>query len=206
MNRLGMWSGFAYFLLGAAYAVVVAIGMAKTGLAKPITDPILAIMELMTLLGAPLLVIIMAAVHASAAPPKKAYSGAALAFMTLVVGLTCAVHFVGLTAIRQVGTARIAWPSPFYALELLAWDIFLGLSLICAAPVFQGNRRKRTISIWLLVTGILCVAGTLGPATGNMRFQFIAVAAYGVLLPITSLLLAEDFHRADRVDRARPAA
>lgn len=206
MNRLGMWSAFAYFLLGAAYAVVVAIGMAKTGLTKPIVDPILAIMEVMTLLWAPLLVIIMAAVHASAAPDKKAYSGAALAFMTLVVGLTCAVHFVSLTAIRQVGAARIAWPSALYALELLGWDVFLGLSLICAAPVFQGSRLKRTICICLLVTGILCIVGILGPATGDMRFQFIAVAAYGILLPVTVLFLAEDFHRADRVGRARPAA
>jgi len=160
----------------------------------------------MTLLGAPLLVLIMAAVHASAAPDQKAYSGAALAFMTLVVGLTCAVHFVDLTALRQVGAARIVWPSALYALELLGWDVFLGLSLICAAPVFQGNRLKRTISISLLVTGILCIVGTLGPATGDMRFQFIAVAAYGVLLPVTILFLAEDFHRADRVGRARPAA
>jgi hypothetical protein len=93
-----------------------------------------------------------------------------------------------------------------YALELLGWDVFLGLSLICAAPVFQGDRLKRTICISLLVTGILCIAGTLGPATGDMHFQFIAVAAYGVLLPVTVLLLAEDFHRAHRVGRARPAA
>jgi hypothetical protein len=205
MNRLGLWSAFAYFLLAAVYAVVVAIGMATTGLAKPIVDPILAIMELLTLLGAPLLVIMMAVVHASAAPDKKACSGAALAFMTLVVGLTCAVHFVGLTALRQVGAAGISWPSTLYALELLAWDVFLGLSLMCAAPVFQGNGLRHAIRTCLLVTGSLCLLGTLGPATGRMGLQFVAVAGYGVVLPITALLVAIDFRRADRIGSPRPA-
>jgi hypothetical protein len=201
MNRLGMWSALAYFLLGAAYAAVVATGMAANGLAKPMVDPILAIMELLTLLGAPLLVIIMAAVHASATPNKKAYSGAALAFMTLVVGLTCAVHFVGLTALRQVGAAGIRWPSTLYALELLAWDVFLGISLVCAAPVFQGNGLRHAIRTCLLVTGSLCLLGTLGPATGQMGLQFIAVAGYGVVLPLTALLVAIDFRGAHRSDR-----
>ena len=206
MNRLGMRSAFAYFLLGVAYAVVVAIGMAKTGLVKPIVDPILAIMEVLTLLGAPLLVIIMAAVHASAAPDNRAYSAAALAFMTLVVGFTSAVHFVGLTALRQAGAGVLTWPSTSYALELLGWDVFLGLSLLCAAPVFQGNGLKRAIRICMSVTGILCIAGTLGPATGDMRFQFIAVTGYGILLPITALLLAKDFRRAYHASTVRPAA
>jgi hypothetical protein len=125
--------------------------------------------------------------------------------MILVAGLTSAVHFVGLTALRQMGAEGIAWPSPLYALELLAWDVFLGISLLFAAPVFQGAGLNQAIRISLFATGGLCIAGTIGPATGDMRFQFVAVAGYGALLPVTCLLLAQVFrrghgmHRADRV-------
>jgi hypothetical protein len=71
--------------------------------------------------------------------------------------------------------------------------------------VFQGNRLKRTIRICLFTTGGLCILGTLGPATGDMRLQLIAVGAYGVLLPVTVLLLATDFRRAQQTRGTRPA-
>ncbi len=195
MNRFGMWSAYAMFLLGIVYAVTVAIGMGASGLDKPIVDPVLALMEVLTLLSAPILVCVMAAVHATASSDDKVYSSTALAFMVLVAGLTSAVHFVGLTALRQTGSAGITWPSPLYALELLAWDFFLGLSLLSAAPVFRGGGPRRVIRSFVCVTGVLCLVGTLGPATGEMRLQFIAVLGYGLVLPVTCLLLARDFHR-----------
>ena len=131
------------------------------------------------------------AIHASASHANKVYSSAALGFAILAAGLTSAVHFVGLTALRQLGAQGIEWPSPLYALELLAWDVFLGLALVLAAPVFRG--RNRAVRNALLVTGGLCLAGTLGPATGDMRLQFVGVAGYGVLLPVTCFLLARHF-------------
>ena len=54
----------------------------------------------------------------------------ALAFMVLVTGLTATVHFIDLTALRQTGMEGIVWPSAIYAVELLAWDVFLGLFCI----------------------------------------------------------------------------
>jgi hypothetical protein len=179
--------------VGVAYAVTLVIGIGATGFHDPIRGPMLVAMELLTLLSAPLLVLLMAAVHGSAPPGFKVYSAAALAFATLVTGLTAAVHFLGLTALRQLGTQGIQWPSPLYALELLAWDVFLGLSLLLAAPIFRA--RDRAVTTSLLVTGGLCLLGTLGPATGDMRFQFIAVVGYGALLPVTSYFLAAHFRR-----------
>ena len=85
------------------------------------------------------------------------------------------------------------WPSAIYAIELLAWDVFLGLSLLFAAPVFQGAGLKRNIRTALVVVGVLCLAGTLGPVTGDMRFQFISVLGYGVVLPVAWLMIARYF-------------
>ena len=105
------------------------------------------------------------------------------------------VHFVELTALRQMGSAGLVWPSIPYALELLAWDVFLGISLLFAAHTFKGSRLEESVRAGMFFVGFLCIAGTLGPALGDMRFQFIAVAGYAVVLPVVFLLLALLFRR-----------
>ncbi|HEY4954038.1 MAG TPA: hypothetical protein VII02_04055 [Gemmatimonadaceae bacterium] len=196
MNRLGVWSASALFIVGVVYAGVVALGIHASGFSAPIVDPVLAVMEALTLLSAPLLVLVMIAVHRSASSADKPYALAALAFVVIASGLTSAVHFVGLTALRQSGSGEIVWPSPQYAIELLAWDVFLGLSLLFGALTFRGGGLRRAIRISSIATGTLCLLGTLGPATGEMRLQFIAVVGYGIGLPVTCLLLARIFRRA----------
>lgn len=193
MKRLGIWSAAGLFLLGVLYAITVSIGMYGSGFTRPIQDPILAIMEILTLATAPLLVILVCAIHSRASQDFKIYSSIALSFMILVAGLTSSVHFIGLTTLRQTEMEGIIWPSTLYAVELLAWDIFLGLSLLFVAPVFQGEGLKRKIRVLLTTTGILCIAGSLGPLSGDMRFQFISVLGYGVFLPMVWLMVAKDF-------------
>jgi hypothetical protein len=98
--------------------------------------------------------------------------------------------------IGALGAAVLAWrPSTAYALELLAWDLFLGLSLLFAAPVFKGGNLEDAVRTGLYVGGTLCLAGILGPATGDMRLQFIAIVGYAGVLPTVSLLLVLLFRR-----------
>jgi hypothetical protein len=192
-NRLGAWSAFAVFLIGLVYLGALAIGFTVYGLSAPIVDPVLAIMEILTLVSAPLLLVMMAAVHRYAPTTRKTYSLIALAFMILFVGMTSAVHFVELTALRQLGTGGIVWPSPAYALELLAWDLFLGLSLLFAARVFDGGGLESHIRRGLSISGALCLAGVLGPAVGNMRLQLVGVLGYAGVLPLVCFMLARLF-------------
>lgn len=194
-NRLGNWSALAVFLIGVAYIITLAIGFAAHGLSEPIVDPVLAIMEVLTLLSAPLMVVMMAAVHGYAPRERKTYSLIALAFMILVAGMTSVVHFVGLTALRQLGSGGIVWPSPAYAVELLAWNLFLGLSLLFAAPVFEGVGLERTVRRGLFISGALCIAGVLGPAVGNLRLQLVGVLGYAGVLPFVCFMLARLFRR-----------
>jgi hypothetical protein len=85
-NQLGRWSAFGQFLIGVAYIVMLALGFAVYGLSDPIVDPLLAVMEVLTLVSAPLLVVMMAAVHSYASPERKTHGLIALAFMILVAG------------------------------------------------------------------------------------------------------------------------
>jgi hypothetical protein len=189
-SELGRWSSFAVFLVGLAYIVALIIGFTTRGLSAPIVDPLLAIMEILTLIAAPLMLVMMAAIYGRASDERKTTGSLAFAFMLLTTGTTSAVHFVNLTATRQLGSALLVWPSPAYALELLAWDVFLGLSLVFAAFTFQGSGRVKS---GLLVCGLLCLVGALGPAVGNMRLQLIGVFAYGGVLPVVSLALSRTF-------------
>jgi hypothetical protein len=195
MHRLGAWSASAICVLGVAYLVTLAVGFASVGLATPIVDPVLAVMEVLTLLSGPVLVVLMAAVHAYAAPKYKVHGLVAFAFMVLMAGLTSSVHFVELTAVRQSATASLTWPSTAYALELLAWDLFLGLSLLFAAPVFTAGKLEGAVRVGFYVAGTLCLVGILGPTSGDMRLQFIAVVGYAGVLPAVCLLLALLFRR-----------
>lgn len=194
-NRLGFWSAATLAGIGVGYVLALAAGFARHGLNEPIVDPVLAVMEVLTLLSAPPLVTLMAAIHERAAPGLKVYGLAALAFATLCAGITSTVHFVELTAARQLSGGGIAWPSRTYAAELLAWDVFLGLALLFAAPTFAGGGPHRTVRLGLLACGALCLAGTIGPIVGNMRLQFVGVLGYGGVLPIVAFLVARLFAR-----------
>lgn len=193
-NRLGYWSALAMVLIGIAYALALAAGFAMHGFEEPIADSVLAVMELLTLLSAVPLVVLMAALLGRATPDRKTHAVVALAFMTIFAGLTAAVHFTALTAGRQAGSSGIVWPSSTYAVELLAWDLFLGLSLVFAAPVL-GAGTERLARQGLYASGALCLVGLIGPATGNMRLQLIGVAGYALVLPLTCVALAGVFRR-----------
>lgn len=192
-HLLGRWSSLAVFAVGVAYMVVLAIGFATRGLSAPIVDPLLAVMEVLTLLSAPLLLIMMVAIQGRAPRDRKAAGVVAIAFMILMTGTTSAVHFVELTALRQRGTAGLVWPSTAYALELLAWDVFLGVSLAFAAFTFERAGRERRVRRGLLVCGALCIVGVVGPAIGNMRLQIVGILGYAAVLPVVCLMLANLF-------------
>jgi cytochrome c oxidase subunit IV len=204
-RQMGTWSALGVFVLGVLYLFTGAAWFVAGGdLATPLGDPYLAVLEILILLSAPPMVAMMAAVHAYAPPESKTYSRVALGFMFLVAGLTSSVHFVQLTVGRRLDAAGVAgisgilslrWPSVMYALDILAWDLFLGLSLLFAAPTFKGAGLPATIRVSLIISGALCIAGLLGPALGNMAWQRLGILGYSVVFPVVCLLLALLFRR-----------
>ena len=208
-RRLGISAAAGIVLLGVGYAVTLIFGLlALQSPQQPIAGWYFSILELLILPFAPLAVVLMVAVHAWAPPEAKAYSLTALVFMGLLTGLTCSVHFVLLTVGRQIASADLArsalflsfkWPSVAYAIDIVAWDLFFGLAMLFAAPVFSGGRLATSIRILMIASGVLALAGISGAVVGDMQLRMIGVIGYAAVFPVVALLLAILFMRTEAV-------
>lgn len=210
-RRIGKWSAVAVVVLGVVYIITGVIGVVfNTDTAKfqslQQVDPFLAILEVLMLLVNPAMITLFAAIHAYAPHDKKTYSLAAFGFAVLLVAITGVVHFVQLTVVRRGANAVVAEVFGFYhsqegrhtamfAAEMLGWDFFFGFAMLFAAPVFAGDRLQNLIRFSLFISGLLCLIGFSGPASGDMRFQTVAILGYAFGFPFVCLLLAILFSR-----------
>jgi hypothetical protein len=198
-RRLGILSAAATVVLGAAYAVTLAVGFASLeSPQQPIGDPMYTILEVLILLMMPAMVALMVVVHAWAPVQARTLSLTAIVFMGLLAGVTCSLHFVVLTLSRQPAFAGQAWlplvlsfrwPSVAYALDILGWDVFFALSMLFAAPVFRGSRLAAWIRALMIASGALALGGLSGVPAGDMQLRNVGIVGYlGVFLVVAALL------------------
>lgn len=197
-----MWAARALFAIGASYAVTMVIGFAAMGnLSKPLVDPYLAIMEVLILVMAPILVLLFAIIHACAPDGTKTYSITALGWILLMAGFTMTVHLVQLTVVRHIDPTAIQgfhylfdwqWPSVLYGVDTVAWDIFFGLALLFAAPVFHASGHM-AVRNGMLIAGAMSVIGIIGPAVNHIGLRQIGIIGYAIVWPIVCLPLARAF-------------
>jgi hypothetical protein len=206
---IGMWSARALCAFGVAYAVTMVVGFGAMGsLSKPLEDPYLAIMEVLILVMAPVLVLLAVVVHACAPEGTKTYSMTALGWMLLLAGFTMTVHLVQLTVVRRVNPHAIHgfqylfnwhWPSMLYGIDIVAWDIFFGLALLFAVPVFHAAGQM-AVRNGLLIAGAMSVAGVIGPAVNHIALRQIGIVGYAIVWPIVCLLLSKAFGQGLKAD------
>jgi hypothetical protein len=204
-RTLGIFSAWTGSLILVLYMAALSLGLLSLESPQdPIADPYFSIMEILILLMAPLLVILMASVHAYASPEDKVYSLSALIFTTLLAGITSAVNFVVLTVSRQIEAAgfpgasllfSFEWPSVIYTLDILAWDWFFALSMLFAAPVFRTGRLERTLRTVMIISGLLSLAGLIGVPLANVNVRNIGVVGYTVVALVAFILMGLVFRR-----------
>ncbi|HII02156.1 TPA: hypothetical protein HA351_11095 [Methanosarcinaceae archaeon] len=208
-RSLGRAAALAVFFLLIAYLLTLVLGfLSLKSPEDPIGDPFFTILELLIVVMAPLMVIVMVAVHAYASPETRMYSHTALAFMVLMASITCSVHFVILTVSRQIEAAGLplaslffsfSWPSVAYTMDILAWDFFFALSMLFAAPVFRRGRLEKTVRILMVASGLLSLAGLIGVPLANMNVRNIGILGYAGVSPFVFLLMGIVFGRARQV-------
>jgi hypothetical protein len=205
-RKLGILSALGTALLCPVYAVTLIGGLQSLSTPQEaIGDPFFAVLEILILLLAPMMVVLVVAIHAWAPEKTKVFGLVSLVFMSLLAVLTCSVHFVILTVSRNAAVAALTWaplffsfnwPSVVYALDILAWDILFPLSALFAACVFEGSRLANWIRGLLGVSGVLALAGLSGVVSGDMQLRNIGIIGYVGVFPIAALLLAILFAKA----------
>jgi hypothetical protein len=117
-RRLGITSAIGIFAVGVCYvAVIVAWLIIEATPREPIGDPWLAAMEVLTILSALALLGLVIALWFFADTSRRVPALTALVPGSLAAALTMTVHFVQLTAVRQLWRAghlpdyRLVWPS-----------------------------------------------------------------------------------------------
>jgi hypothetical protein len=168
-------------------------------------EPYLAIAEVLTLVGSLLLILLIAAIHECTPQSAKVFSLTALGWMVLLAGSTVIVHFVNLTLWRQISPQQKIdyvrflgweWPSLMFAIELVAWHLFFGLSMLFAAFAFKGSGWEKAVRITLIAIGLLCILGLIGPVVGDLIWRLIGIFGYGVGFPIVCVMIARVFKNA----------
>jgi hypothetical protein len=155
-------------------------------------------MEVFILLIMPFMMVAMLAFHQRTPPAMQLLSLGAVVFLATTMGITSSVHFVVWTVGRpisdQVENAgylfSFSWPSIVYALDILAWDWFFGLSMILAAfAVGWTHRIEKALRILMLTSGILCLLGLIALPLDNMQVRIIGIVGYAIVtIPIFALV------------------
>ena len=214
-RRLGIVAVLGTASLSVAYAVTLVVGLLSLpSPGQPIGDPLFSALEIPILLLMPVMVALMAAVHAWAPAGGKVFGLLAVVFVSLLAAVTCGVHFVILTVGHQAAFSALpwtplvfsfTWPSVAYALDILAWDGFFALAVLFAAPVFGGSRLATSIRALLAASGVLALAGLSGVVVGDMRLRNIGIVGYAGVFPVAAALMSLLFRRTTP-RAARPAA
>lgn len=211
-REIGTWAARAVCILILIYIITGAVWFVSSGdsskrYALAPTDPYLAILEALIVLMGPLMVLTMASLHGCTSRETSTFSLASLSFMILLAGITCSIHFVELFVMRRVSPeAMVAlspiisspwkWPSAAFALDLLAWDMFYGLSMLCGGAAF-ARTGETVLSRLMFLSGGLCVAGITGPVVGDLRFQLLGIMGYAGGGRVVFFLLSRALVRAN---------
>lgn len=199
-QRIGVASGYTLSVVGALYVGVILTWLLLVRApSDPIADPYLAVMEGLTIASGLALIGFCTAVASVCDLERRVFGLLTVVTGALAAGLTMAVHFAQLTAVRQLwrdgllGDYRLVWPSPLFAVEYLAWDLLVGLTMVSGAAALGGHPGRRRARSVLAAGGLCCLAGLAGPASGRMLLQNIAVFGYAILLPVGAYFTARVF-------------
>ena len=157
-----------------------------------------------SLLLAPVFVIMMLSIHRYASDDKKDLSQLGFSFALICAAVLSIHYYIQLTFVQQgilnneiAGVWQFAAPNPhsfFWTFAALGYG-FMGIALLCTAPVFAGE-SEHAIE-WLFITnGIVGIGFLIGNALGIFIVNILASFIWGVLFPIAALLLAKKFRNA----------
>lgn len=210
-SRLGFWSAAIIVLL----VVLIDAGMILSAVLFPMTtitsievyassfSSVQMLPFIPSLLIAPMFVIMMLSIHHYAPEDKKVLSQLGFSFALICAAILSIHYYIQLTFVQQgilnnqlAGIWQFAAPNPhsfFWTLAALGYG-FMGIALLCAAPLF-AEKTERKIKWLFIANGIIGVGFLIGNALGIFMANILASFIWGVLFPIAAALLAKKFRK-----------
>jgi hypothetical protein len=94
------------------------------------------------------------------------------------------------------GYARIfdfRWPSTFYAIDIVAWDVFFALAVLFAVPAFARQGKAKLARQGLIASGSLSLIGLIGPFADALGWRTIGILGYTVVFGLTCVAISRVF-------------
>jgi hypothetical protein len=203
-GRLGFVAALISTMAGTLYFLVILFAIMDGGFTFPPEKGLQLFGGIISLIICPVLVIMMTSLHVLIPAEKKAFSQASLGF-TLLFALSVSTNrFSQLGVVRQAENAGhiegVTWFQAYgdfsimLGLEYLGWAWFLGLAMLCAAPLFHEGRLQRWLRGLMIAYGLLGLVSSLGFLLGTW-LSLLGFVAWGVVLYIITALLVVYFRR-----------
>jgi hypothetical protein len=208
-NRLGFWSAIIIALLVA----LIDVGIILSTILFPMTtitnveeyassfNSLQMLPLIPSMLLAPMFVIMMLAINQNASNDKKVLSQIGFSFSLICAAVLSIHYYIQLTFVQQgllsnetAGVWQFAAPNPhsfFWTFAALGYS-FMGITLLCAAPVFSG-KSERSIKWLFIANGIVGITFLVGNAMGVFTVNILSSFVWGVLFLIAAALVAKEF-------------
>ena len=211
VNRLGFWSAVIIVLL----VVLIDVGVIVSAILFPMTSitsietyassfsSFQMLPFIPSLLLAPMFVIMMLCIHYYACQEKKVLSQLGFSFALICAAVLSIHYYIQLTVVQQgilnnelSGLWQFAAPNPhsfFWAFAALGYG-FMGIALLIVAPIFK-EKSENAVKWLFIANGLVGIAFLIGNALGLFIVNILASLIWGVLFPVTSILMARKFRK-----------
>jgi hypothetical protein len=202
--KTGYWAAIVTFITGLLFLVVL-VATVVSGTGFPPTGLFLTLISVDTLLAAVAMIFLWSVLHICVPADRKIFSLSSLAMVTILAALTGITRFVQISLVPQSIAAgktdgldlfKVYGEFSLMAdIEVLAWGVFLGLALLCLAPVFFKQQKERPLFWTLIISGLLCLIGAVGKVLSLVPLVFVGILGWGVGFTIATGLIVIWFRR-----------
>ena len=151
-------------------------------------------MEILTIWAAIVIIQFMVELYRGSSENRKSQSMIALVLSVCMATVTIINHFIYLTVLNQIFRVKDmpswllldSWPSVTKGLERVAWGFFLGMAMLFASSALEDLGNK-VITWTMRMSGIITLAGLVGPIIGNMNYYILSTIGYSVGFLVLSI-------------------
>jgi hypothetical protein len=200
---LGFWFAVVSTLVNIFYLGVLIYNFSTFGMTFPPPEPTPTLAAIASILGAQLLIILMVILRRDVDESRRVFADLAVVFMVLLSAMTSANRYVYLSILPVIAesgdTVTVALlhsysPTSFmWGIENLGWGLFFGLGALFVAFAFSPQEKGLR---WMFgVSGVLSLLHAVGFIIRHPILTLLGFPAWGIFLPIGTVLLAIRFWR-----------